>query len=224
MFKRAKVVMLPTNEKADKGNICFGYYGLQMLKHSDGKTIANKQHLYILSDDEIKEGDWFIQSNSVLRTCFDLEWKGFYKIIATTDNLKVTLSDYTKDSITYTKFDEILPKPSQSFINKYIDEYNKGNIIIDVLVEYDEMYLFPDGSYSRSAQNMLNVKAVDLLKISKDNTITIKKIKDSWNRDEVITFGLKCVNLGMDLENNPLPRLNEMSGKDYYYKWIDENL
>lgn len=57
-----------------------------------------------------------------------------------------------------------------------------------------------------------------------DNTINIQSTKDSWTREEVIKFGLKCVDLGMNLNNNPLPRLNEMSGKDYYYKWIKQNL
>ena len=62
------------------------------------------------------------------------------------------------------------------------------------------------------------------LKVNSDNTINIKPIKDSWTREEVIEFGLKCVNLGMDLNNNPLPRLNEISGKEFYYNWIKENL
>lgn len=219
MFKRAKVVMLPTNEKADKGNICFGYYGLQMLKHSDGKTIANKQHLYILSDDEIKEGDWAFSSltntikqiTNVRTQCGNNKGFPYEKIIATTDT-----ELWTKTPIKDTwghYLNQPLPSPSQSFINKYIDEYNKGNVITDVLVEYDEMYLFPDGSYSRSAQNMLNVKAVDLLKISKDNTITIKKVKDSWSRDEVEKLILKYALDEHDVVISP--RLA---------KWIDENL
>ena len=64
----------------------------------------------------------------------------------------------------------------------------------------------------------------DTLKVNSDNTINIKLIKESYTKDELIAFGLKCVNLGMDLNNNPLPRLNEISGKEFYYKWVEENL
>jgi len=68
-------------------------------------------------------------------------------------------------------------------------------------------------------ENQLNIKSSN-----KNNTITITRCKESWSREEIIEFGLKCVNLGMDLNNNPSPRLNGLSGKDYYYKWIEQNL
>ena len=44
---------------------------------------------------------------------------GYREVLATTD-----------DSLR-------LPQPSQQFIQKYIEEYNRGNIITDVLVEYE---------------------------------------------------------------------------------------
>ena len=75
-------------------------------------------------------------------------------------------------------FDITIPKPSDSFISKYIEEYNKGNIITDLLVEYEE-------GKSYSGNEGLIIK--EWLKINpKDNTITIKKAKDSWNKEEVI--------------------------------------
>lgn len=58
MFKKCKVVMLPTNEKATDNPFSVG-----VTLCNDGKLrIGNpleksesRQHLYILSDDEIKE-------------------------------------------------------------------------------------------------------------------------------------------------------------------------
>ena len=55
--------------------------------------------------------------------CFCLNIVLSEKIIATTDISLV--KEYN------------LPQPSQQFIQKYIEEYNKGNIITDVLVEYE---------------------------------------------------------------------------------------
>ena len=78
-----------------------------------------------------------------------------------------------------------LPQPSQQFIQKYIEEYNRGNIITDVLVEYE---LISNEEYFLNTINPdENVPYFDEnLKInSKDNTITIKKVKDNWNREEV---------------------------------------
>ena len=55
--------------------------------------------------------------------CFCLNIVLSEKIIATTDISLV--KEYN------------LPQPSQQFIQKYIEEYNRGNIITDVLVEYE---------------------------------------------------------------------------------------
>ena len=67
-----------------------------------------------------------------------------------------------------------LPQPSQQFIQKYIEEYNKGNIITDVLVEYE--YLLDD----RAVLPYWNLKVN-----TKDNTITIKKLKETYNKEEL---------------------------------------
>ena len=72
-----------------------------------------------------------------------------------------------------------LPQPSQSFIEKYVEEYNKGNVITDVLVEYENSKTFMEyeiGDY---------LKFPDLKVNPKDNTITIKKIKDNYTREDL---------------------------------------
>jgi len=85
-------------------------------------------------------------------------------------------------------------------------------------VEYDEIFSKKEFIEGRDA-------LIYELQTNPDNTVNVFLIEDKlYTKEEVIEFGLKCVNLGMDLNNNPLPRLNEMSGKEYYYEWLKQNL
>jgi ketol-acid reductoisomerase len=105
----------------------------------------------------------------------------------------------------------ILPQPSQQFIEKYIECYNKGKVITDVLVEqgidkitmactcaeneetFDCVYSYTDAELNSCCQKRFPNgeywnKTFKLKVNPKDNTITIKKLKDSWNREEVINI------------------------------------
>ena len=199
-FKKGKVVMLPTNQKAN-GMIC------KDITRQD-KTIAIKtkylmehedyigHHLYIISDDEIKEGDWVYENNLNQETQIYQIYNrnnelGFFrfrnvwislnrkqnsakKIIATTDNsLWRPSHKYASDII-------LLPQPSQQFIQKFVEEYNKGNVITDVLVEELRS---SDGYYDE--QDIWHWKTLGLKINPKDNTITIKEVKDNYTREEV---------------------------------------
>ena len=60
--KKCAVVMLPTDEKATKG-IGLNLKNNRLLysnSNHEWNEIFQLQHLYILSDEVIKEGDWFI--------------------------------------------------------------------------------------------------------------------------------------------------------------------
>ena len=202
-FKKGKVVILPTNQQT---KYLMVYSDVEKTK---GKLILNGlkndeykeyQHLYIISDDEIKEDDWYYD-NVVLQI---RQWKSFMiynklqhkKVIATTDT---SLG---------------LPQPSKQFIKKYIEEYNKGNVITDVLVEYNcgdsHCSLF-------GCQKHLGCKneSLQTVKINpKDNTIPIKKLINNWNRKEVETI---VKSIFRDIYTN----------KDWEskaYSWIEENL
>ena len=131
-YKRTQVIMLPTNNIIRETRL--GYYqdvlslnntkydeSLILFRTTDGIEVPNPQHLYIISDDEIKEGDWYCSPMGIISRYNGIEklpsnWR---KIIATTEESSG------------------LPQPSKQFIEKYIEEYNKGNIITDVLVEYN---------------------------------------------------------------------------------------
>ena len=123
------------------------------------------------------------------------------KVIATTDTslkIKHQHSPYLRDWN--------LPQPSQQFIKEYIESYNKGEVITYVLVEY-ELKMIHNGRINS------NTKIWEEVKVNpKDNTITIKPIKDSWSRDEVKDILSKfCFYL-----------TDNMELKDAL--WIEENL
>lgn len=102
------------------------------VNHSTGVLeYYQPQHLYILSDEEIKEGDWFLMNGCIERQCKFIE---NYLIVDTTEGRHHY--SVCKKIITSTDKSLNLPEPSTSFIQKYIEEYNKGNKIEDIMVEY----------------------------------------------------------------------------------------
>ena len=145
--------------------------------------------------------------------CFCLNIVLSEKIIATTDISLV--KEYN------------LPEPSQSFIQKYIEEYNRGNIITDVLVEYLENYTleyYESAIENKRLAQKTNIK--ETLKVNpKDNTITIKKAKDSYTREEVIDLIIRAVGESHDwsIENNDIHSIGIIE-KRFLSKWLEENL
>ena len=98
---------------------------------------------------------------------------GYREVLATTD------SSLWRPSHKYASDVILLPKPSQQFIEKYIEEYNKGQQITECLVEYE---LISNEEYFGNTVNPDDdVPYFDeRLKInSKDNNIIIKIAKDS---------------------------------------------
>lgn len=241
--KRAKVIMLPTNSinQVNKGDLFindsreYNWGKLEALKceritshgHAwNGNGIqAYINHLYITTDDEIKEGDWCIDlndNNYLFQVTSEFlvdnknNLKFIKKIIATTDSSLMYLSNNGR--IGYN-----LPQPSQGFIEKYIKEYNKGNIITDIIVEYEE--ILKCYRCGKTEPNCVNTSkncigsfgGFKQLKISKDNTITIHSIKDSWSREEVESLLFNCLNDQFAIEGNK-------SDIDNFNQWIEENL
>ena len=246
MDKRAKVVMLPTNKKAglvinpSTEIIQYIDFNKDAKYYTDASFICN--HLYITSDDEIKEDDWVYHKSGYISKVlgFNLDaikledaqrWtKDCKKVIATTDSSLSSTCNCGHIKTVNTglcmgcaKFSIIplISQPSQSFIQKYVEEYNKGNQIVDVLVEYDENIIAtqtePILQHQGSKPKIVPHKVEHKLKVSKDNTITIRKIKDSWSRDEVVEL---IYNFAYDLtEKRKTAPLYQR-----YDKWIEENL
>lgn len=216
-FKKTELVMLPTNEKANllltgRNDL---YYSSKLSDFSLKEDIDRFQHLYFLSDEEIKEGDWMYNPErepSILQCVGKGSLRGWKKIISTTDNSLEKICEY--ESGTWLR----LPQPSTSFIEKFVEEYNKGNVITEVMVEY-ETITKRYGSCSIGEGVTMNVEQ---LKVSKDNTITIRKVKDSWNRDEVIEL-LKSRESHIDCHTYSKQFIDKQEYRELD-KWIQENL
>ena len=188
------------------------------------------QHLYITSDEEIEEGDWILitssngdnQINKVakikkkLKPIYETVFphKGivgginiFKKIIATTDSSLLIDKDTINYYKTYVPLGDIhLPQIPQSFIEEYITEYNKVNIIKQIMVEYEEELTSGNSGWGTDRFK---------LKLSKDNTIIISKSKNSWSREEVIRACQCAVINCTKSEGYDVTTFNE---------WIKENL
>lgn len=196
-YQEAEVVMLATKENptpisiGNKSNI-MDFHQFLFGKKEGIYNNHTFQHLYILSDDDTKEGDWCIDKYNQIWQFLDNCLIGFdadknkrfrtdnveghkvKKIIATTDeSLEIRFENHND-------FDSIfkLPRPSDSFIRKFIEEYNKGNQITKVLVEYINNSEKGD-SYNRGNDNLE-------LKIDSNNCITIKRIQPKlYTKEEV---------------------------------------
>ncbi len=236
-FKRAQVILLPTTEVKEtdtfiiykpiknvwgesiKGKLdstTNTTYIRNSVLQNKGTLATNSQsknqfyHLYIISDDEIQEdNDYFIGtiSNKIHNSSLIDNIVG-KKIIAATDKSLILELKVKANHTDKVKFH--LPQPSQQFIDKYIEEYNKGNIITDILVEYNKpcctcdtglqtlrcSYSFDDNCIAPNPNNDfygLNPKVNP-----KDNTITIKRIKDSWTKEEVIKIAEESYEIGIN--------------------------
>lgn len=145
-YQECGVVLLPTDKPS---KLC--YVNLRSILYWNEKTHdktewTEPQNLYILSDEEIKEGDYRyskIQNNVQIATKTDVE-TGYYKerktdyfkVIATTDSsLK---APFTRPDGVFRDLIKPLSQIPQSFIEYFINEYNKGNVISKVLVEVEE--------------------------------------------------------------------------------------
>lgn len=202
--------MLPTEKAISINQICLLKEGkLHISTGGIGDLSCNRyhyQHLYFLSDDVIEEGDWFINvgvnGNSLpYQYPKFLKAKCSKKIICTTDSSLVS----GKGLDSFSGKPNLLPRPSEDFIKVFVEEFNKGNQIEWVDVEYEDATEY-DRVYNKE-------KYFPRLKVNSKNEITIRKIKDTWTRDEVIAL----------LHNMPFD-IDLHYGQGIFNKWIEENL
>ena len=233
MYKKVNVVMLPTNEKSKLilsfKEKSFNYLTepkLTLIVEEANYQLSNiqSQHLYIISDEKIKEGDWYIDDCNQIRRSVtsDKEYwsvrEDYKKIIATTDKNLVTKYDERFEDVTINKnsLNQKLPQLPQQFIYDYIAEYNKGNVITEVMVEYEDCGTIDStcGLIPHISTEGDTFYMGTKLKVNLHNTINVKLIKNTWNREEVVKLLHKshCLKSISFIQNNSLD------------KWIEENL
>lgn len=156
--KKQEVVMLPTN----KSNFGISKNGTMDYITDITSPFLTPQHLYVISNDEIKTGDCVVSKrfnmfSGVYKASYKdaIGWimEGDLKFDQTTLYFKIVAT--TDPSLN-------LPMISKGFIEKYIEQHNINKNINDVLVEYEN----------------------DTLKI-KNNTITIRKFREMFSRAEL---------------------------------------
>jgi hypothetical protein len=107
-----------------------------------------------------------------------------------------------------------LPQIPQSFVEHYIAEYNKGNVIktVEIELEYDSSDLWVEGSYLPDPIPKLKIG----LKLSSNNEISIIFLEEKmYSKDEVITLIKRVLCDFMPL-NNHFEEDEDI--------WIEENL
>lgn len=191
--------MLPTENKTNIfiDNKLFTTIGI--LEPQTGKSInsiVEGQHLYITSDDEIKEGDWvykkdvkgFIYKHKATK---NLWYSDERKIIATTDKSLKT-REYTEEEQDRAHFTSLptltLPQPSKAFIEKYC----KVGGIDEVIVEFIE-WCENCGESNCDKLQCKQHEDILTLKTNSHNQVTIHPIKYNWTKEEIEKINRKLL-------------------------------
>lgn len=225
--RKVKVIMLPTEDKTNIGintdnDLIYSNHKLTTF-HSN----VIMQHLYITTDDEIKEDDWFYCYNTglIYRVTKHSDLKRInksecVKIIATTDNSLII--EYQLHSITNKETIINLPQIPQLFLKEYCEKKGIDEVLVDfnTVVEnsYGETHVLT-GKESKSYLKTCNTISSNP-DISFDNTITIHPIKDSWTKEEVDNIILKSFESGRKLTTEGF---EQEDWKDYH-KLLKENI
>jgi hypothetical protein len=231
-YQECDVVMLETSKTNNLNDIVLNPDKTKLATLNpltiDSKQPCTNQHLYILSNDEIKEGDWCISMNLAYKKpfqCTNLLYAKEYnckKILATTDssliigykclcygsgsigcNFENNKNNPVRKQSKCEQEKINLFKIPQSFIEQFITECNKGNIngISKPLVE---CYV----TNETTGDKFLNFK------INNKNEISIlTEQKQSYSREEVEAL---LYNLPFDIDLH--------YGENSLKNWIKDNL
>jgi len=226
MKKQIKVVMLPTekastiaiiaNKLAHISDDSFNQDNSKLFElddeDEDSEYQTIPQHLYLVSDEEIKEGDWFINEIAQLIQNKDL---GDYeinsidckKVIATTDVLFGLNKHYNEEGKLDTIFGKQFPQIHKSFVKAYVEA---NGVIDEVMVEYE----FGGSIKLRQGGESHMYK----LKLRDDNTVIIHKVKKEMYSEEEVRKLIKSF-----VDYHSLEERANCSDKSVN-KWIEENL
>lgn len=236
MKKKCDIIMLPTDKVSkiliEDRVLKFNPSGIEV-----GGNVKY-QHIYILSDEDIKEGDWVMFYNSpskvleVNNTHAKIETKSkineldLESIKRMVGNTTLKVGDDTKmtHSFSIKQLPKIIASTDTLLQRKeIIDRDEIGNIYNNTYLprpsnEFLQKYCELGGVYEVFV-DCYDIDVVDEntgyviekpIKVASDNTIIIHLIKDSWNREEVRAL---------------LIRLHEQSPDRWELNnWIQENL
>lgn len=206
MFKKCQVVILPTNRKAVRDELFLDGFGILEKAIMSGCR-HNAVHLYILSDEDPKIGDYGLDPgfDEPFRIKKDLASEDCF--IDTNDNIRYTYNDphWVYKVIATTDSTLTLPLIPNEFIKTFIKAYNEQKSIQDVMVEYQEYYI----AISEYAKEKLSPFAKDLWVKDSEGLIP----NSVWLRHANIptmtnSYG-NGYKIGIDVECIESPKLNE---------------
>ncbi len=159
----------------------------------------------------------------------------FHKIIATTDP-KLTIHYKGHEYGTAREYEAqvYLPQPPQDFIKEYCDAGGIDEVMVEHHVIAPNCCAYPcnhplDPTEFTCDEEDCDVDCKHLgiyPVINPDNTINIRKNKDSWSREEVWSLCEKAFYERARFDNKPLQSLNidGIIAVDYFDDWIEKNL
>lgn len=238
-YRYSNIVMLETDKQGQFGIILVKDKRDNLLHLYRADKFSNNnltvQHLYFLSTDKICEGDWYlvelfkVTGESIglqLEQCKQTEesWINNFDVASTRHK------ENCFKVIAATNPECNLLKPSDSFLQVYIDAYNKGEKIEECLVEYEKYWAnskgakgntFTEVALFEESINDYDAILVYYPKITKGE-ITIRKAKDSWSNEEVEMLCRKAYREGAAYSIGSHDNFKQIHLTEN--EWISENL
>lgn len=221
MQKKCQIVLIKSENKGKFQDLVIDPRNKQLLifEHQNCTEFAN--YLYILSNDEIKENDWCL-----VNWATDISGKDLFEIAQCNKIGKGGIHYFNEMSMCWGKHElkakKIiastnpklnLPKLSEDFIKEYVKQYNLGNIITEINVEYmqvrtqggkDNMSILEDANLP--FPKACPVSLYDYIPVvNSDNEININLIQ----KELVIKFPCKGYFYNLDFTNSKRPGICE---------------
>lgn len=222
VHKKGKVIALAHNNRNTTLTL---YNGKEMSLNRERLEYPTNQHLYVYTKDKIEELDWFLINGCLVRQCakrtkttvIDTIGGEHHesvcdKIVCTTDTLYKNATQNLYVTVAHLPIE---------FILKFVEYYNKGEVISEVVLEYEDAFK----GYQTWIEKIDTPPFHGNLKLKLLKELTYKPIKTSkplWTFEEVEEIVRKAFLL-YKADYTGYPELIE-SSKEKENAWINKNL
>ena len=231
--KEYDLVMLPTNDKkVFEGQLVFGAGNhLFTSRQSDDIGTLVAQHLYVVSDEIIQVGDYFLID--VRNDIYENDGNPFYELKYCTSifNSWIGVDQcedvgfnpiWSKKIIVSTNKELGLPNIFTTFVKEYAEKFNNKNVIKVVTIE-TEIITEMVTEWFQEAPHTKKYKT-EQIAICQGyvNIQPITNKKDSWCKEEVIEEKYELMNLFFTQHYSQLSNIGMTS--QYIRQWVKENI
>ena len=229
--QKVGVIMLSTKDKTSllRNTYCFSEAHGNPLKYGEIENAVERgfeyQHLYFISDEDIKEFDWVYDPirDNIFQSHVDTPSGhfGMKKAIASTEELFIKNCECKYGSSCDNQC--LLPSIPEHFIKDYC---TLGGIN-EISVEIDNREYFGVQQFKGNRlvfDNRTKNPNYGKVKLNTSNEVTTHNVKTSWIREEVEKIILDIMNLGMELRQSQLNGSDTRSGTMVLKEWKENNL